>query len=119
MNKLFACLVAVAAMSFSAGETQAQNFHRGGFGGSGFSISIGNGFNNGFNRGFNNFNNFGGFHGGRGVSVNVGNRGFVPYGGGFGVPVYSARSVYRPVYRSVPVYGGGFYGGGYRGGCGW
>jgi hypothetical protein len=117
MNKLFACLIAVAAVSLTAGETQAQHFHRGGFGGSGFGISVGNGFNN---FGYNNFR--GGY--GRsfgGVSVNVGNRGFVPYnrgfGGGFVAPVYVPRQAYRPVY-AAPVYRGGFYGGGRRG-CGW
>jgi len=117
MNKLLACLVAVAAISMTANESQAQCYR----GGSGFSIGVGNGFNSGF--GFNNFNRGYGRSVG-GLSISVGNGGFggfgVPYGGinrgfyGGGVPYYAARPAYV-----APVYRGGFYGGGggvYRGG---
>lgn len=117
MNKIIACLVAVAAISITAGESQAQ-FYRGG---SGISIGIGSGFNSGF--GYSNFNR--GFNR-SGVSISVGN-GFNRYGGfggGYGyAPVYRGGGFYgggvryaRPVY-SAPVYrGGGYYGGGaYRG----
>ena len=118
MIKFIACLVAVAAISLTTGETQAQ-FYRGG---SGVSIGFGGG---GFNRGFSSFNR--GFNR-SGVSINIGNgfnRGF----GGYGYsPVYRGGGFYssgvryaRPVYYS-PVYrGGGYYGGGaYRGrSCGY
>jgi len=117
MNKLLACLVAVAAISLSANESQAQ-FYRGG---SGISIGIGNGFNgvgfNSFNRGF-----------GRPVSgfnLSIGNAGFAPRGGfvpinrgfyGRGVPFYAARPVIVPV---APIYRGGFHSRGFHRGCGW
>ena len=123
MNKFLACLVAVAAISLTAQESQAQ-FYRGG---SGISIGIG-GVGGGF--GYNSFRAPYGRVGG--VSIRVGN-GFGPvggfYGGGFaprgfyGAPVIARPIVvpaYRPVYR--PVYVGGFYrgyGGGYRSCGGW
>ena len=121
MHKFFACLIAFAAISIFAGESQAQHFQRGFYGGRGVSVGF-----NSFNRGFGGF-------GGSGISISVGNRGFggFPVNRGFyggGVPYYVARPVV-PVYRA-PVYGGGFYGGGvyrgggfygggYRRGCGW
>ncbi len=85
MYKILCLLVVAVAMSFSAGEADAQHFGRSGFG-----------FNS-FNRGFGGF-------GGSGFSIGV-NRGF---GGGF--PVYS-----RPVYRGGGFSRGGFsrgFGGG-------
>lgn len=119
MKKFLACLIAVAAVSVFAGESNAQYYHRGFAPRTGVSI--------GFNSGFNNFGYGRGFRT-SGVSINIGNRGFggFPVNRGFygGVPFYAARPVvpvYRvPVYRA-PVYGGGFYGGGFYGGrgCGW
>lgn len=128
MNKLFACMVATAVMTFSAGDADAQ-YHRGGSR-TAFSLSIGNGgfgpaIGPGFNRGFGGYGYGGGFNpgfnrgfGGSGFSISVGNvrPGFGGFYGG-GVPVYGRPVYSRPV---VPVYGG--YGGGFYGrpGCrGW
>jgi hypothetical protein len=112
MKKLVAVLFAVAAMTFlTSSSAEAQHFHRGfggpGWGGSGFSVSIGRGgFGPGFGPSFG-YNSFG-F-----------NSGFVGVGPGF----YRARPVYN-----VPVYSGYRHGGFYRGGgvvyggrrgCGW
>ena len=125
MSKFIACLVAVAAISLTAGESQAQYYRGGGFG------------YGGFNSGFGGFNSgFGGF-GRSGISISVGNRGFGGYGGGFnrgfnsgfggfnsgfGGGYYAPvrRVSYSPVY-SRGYYGGGrsYYGGGFRGGCGY
>ncbi|QEG24263.1 hypothetical protein [Mariniblastus fucicola] len=117
MYKLLACLVAVAAISLTAGESQAQ-FYRGG---SGISIGIG-GVNGGigyssFNRGYGRSVS--------GLSINLGNGGFSPYGGfapvyrgGYGGGFYGAGRpvvVARPVVQVAPVYRGGYYGG-HRGG---
>lgn len=120
MNKFFACMAAVAVMTFATADADAQ-FYR--YGGSRSSFGVG-GFGGGFGPSFGR--SFGGGFGrssfGRGVNINIG--GFRPGGfgrGGFGgggfygggVPVYRRPVVYsRPVYRSS-------YGGGYgRSGCG-
>ena len=106
MKRFAILVVAVFAVALMESQSEAQFYGGRGFGGSGFSISVGNG---GFNRGFGGFNR--GF-GGVGFSSGF-NRGF----GGFNSfgPSYYSRS-YRPSY-----YGGrSFYGGGgYRGGCGY
>lgn len=87
---------AICLMSQSSAEAQGYFCPRtgayiggGGFGGSGFSLNVGNG-----------FNNFGGFN--RGIG-GIGYGGFGGYGGGFnrGISINS----YRPVYRT-PSYGG-------------
>ena len=105
MNKFIACLVAVAAIAFTAQESQAQCYG----GGRGISIGFSN-FGGGYGGGFGSS-----YYGGRsfgGVGV-----GFNSFGGGgfYGGSRYVARPVYAPVYRA-PVYrsygGGGFYRGG-------
>ena len=88
-----------------ASEAQAQHFHYGrGFGrpipaASGFSISVGNGFN-----GFSYSNFRGGISPYRGFAAPV-------YRAPFGSPIYGGFGGY-----GRPVYGGGFYG---RPGCRW
>jgi len=91
MNKLFACMIAAAVMTVSAGDAEAQ--YRYGGGRSGFGISIGSGFG-GYGGGFN-----------RGFYGSGFNRGFG--GSGIGISVNSFRPSYG---RSFG--GGGFYGGG-------
>ena len=113
--KQIALFMAVISMAFVANVQQAEasdhghrafKGHRGyygnfgrGYRGTGFSITVGNGFN--------------GFSYGRGIPV-YGNRSF--YGGGF------ARPYVAPVAPIRPYYGYGGYYGGYRGygyrGCG-
>ena len=114
MKKIVLTVVAcVTFFMLHTNQADAQHFNRGfgpGWGGSGFSISIGNGV--GFGPGFGVGH---GFHSGW-------NRGFNP---GFHPGFYRAPTIYRaPVYR-VPVYGGfnrGFgvqYGRSFNRGCGW
>lgn len=104
MKRLLALLVALGVVAFASPQEADAQFYRGG---SGFAISIGNGFGPGFGPGFGGFGPAYGFN--RGF-----NRGFG--GGGFNV----GYSSFRPAYG----YGGrSFYGGGHRGGfnrgCGW
>lgn len=127
IKNLAIMIAAVCTVGLLTSESQAQHYHghRGGFNQpvrtSGFSISVGNGFNG------VNYSNFrgGGFN-------NYGYRG--GYGGGhFGTPIYRPSYGHggygRPVYGGGGIsigYGSGYrggYGGGYRGGygrsCGW
>jgi hypothetical protein len=101
-------IIAVATLFLGTAEESQAQFYRGG---SGFSISVGNGGFGGFGPGFGGFGP--GFYGARPIG------GF----GGFGVPVGFGRpgvsfgySNFRPVYGrsfATPIYGG-------RGGCrGW
>ena len=96
MNKSFACLIAIAAISFTAQESQAQFFR----GRSGASLSNGRGFGNGYRssnvgRSYNNAvrsNTFNGY-----------GRGFTPGVGGFGRTVHPI--VIDPFYEGPSRYG--------------
>ena len=111
MTKFIACLVAVAAISLTAQESQAQFY-----GGRGISIGIGGG---GFGGG--GFGGYGGrgfgspYYGGRSFGVSSFNRGFG--GGGYYSPRYVARPVYYGGGSNFYRGGGGYYRGG--GGCGY
>ncbi len=97
MNKILACLIAIAAISFTAQESQAQLFRAR----SGASFSVGRGFGNGFRspnvgRSYNNAarsNSFRGYGYGRGFGTG---------GGGFGQTVHPV--VIDPFYNGPEGY---------------
>jgi hypothetical protein len=106
MKRALALLVAMGVVALASPQEADAQFHRGG---SGFAISIGNGFGPGFGPGFGGFGPSYGF-----------NRGF----GGFNNSFYrpSGFNVGYSSFRPSYSYGRSFYGGGgYRGGrsCGY
>ncbi len=113
MKFLATLIIAVAALFMgTVEETQAQCYRGGG---SGLSISVGNGgfggggfYGGGFGR---SYGGFGGY--GYRPAISVGYSSFRPvYGGGFARPYYGGGGYGRS------FYGGGFYGGGRGRGCG-